>query len=87
MVAYLLPGDTLYPTSVGIPYFVLNFRISINKILSIVHGFVNNHTLAKECDEFRLLLGESLLILCDDPPLNRYVKKNRYFFLNRIKSF
>ena len=27
-----------------------------------------------ECDEFRLLLRDSLLILRDDPPLNRYVK-------------
>ena len=31
-------------------------------------------TLVKDCDEFRLLLRESLLILRDDPPLNRYVK-------------
>ena len=31
-------------------------------------------TLFKESDEFRLLLRGSILILCDDPPLNRYVK-------------
>ena len=37
-------------------------------------SFDDVETLAKECDEFRLLLRESLLILRDDPPLNRYVK-------------
>ena len=31
-------------------------------------------TLVKESDEFRLLLRESLLVLRDDPPLNRYVR-------------
>ena len=31
-------------------------------------------TLVKECDEFRLPLRESLLILRDDSSLNRYVK-------------
>ena len=37
-------------------------------------SFDDFETLAKERDEFRLLLRESLLILRDDPPLNRYVK-------------
>ena len=37
-------------------------------------SFDGFETLAKECDEFRLLLRELLLILRDDPPLNRYVK-------------
>ena len=36
-------------------------------------SFDDFETLAKECDEFRLLFRESLLILCDDPLLNRYV--------------
>ena len=37
-------------------------------------SFHDIETLVKESDEFRLLLRESLLILRDDPPLNRYVK-------------
>ena len=37
-------------------------------------SFDDFETLVKECDEFRFLLTESLLILYDDPPLNRYVK-------------
>ena len=37
-------------------------------------SFDDFETLAKECDKFRLLLRESLLILRDDPSLNRYVK-------------
>ena len=37
-------------------------------------SFDDFETLVKESDEFRLLLRESLLILHDDPPLNRYVK-------------
>ena len=37
-------------------------------------SFDDSGTLVKECNEFRLLLRESLLILRDDPPLNRYVK-------------
>ena len=35
-------------------------------------SFDDFKTLVKECDEFRLLLRESLLILRDDPILNRY---------------
>ena len=37
-------------------------------------SFDDFETLVKECDEFRLLLRESLLVFPDDPPLNRYVK-------------
>ena len=37
-------------------------------------SFDDFETLVKESDECRLLLRESLLILRDDPPLNRYVK-------------
>ena len=37
-------------------------------------SFDDFETLPKESDEFILLLRELLLILCDDPPLNRYVK-------------
>ena len=37
-------------------------------------SFDDFETLAKEFDEFRLFLRESLLILRDGPPLNRYVK-------------
>ena len=37
-------------------------------------NFDDFKTLVKESDEFRLLLRESLLMLRDDPPLNRYVK-------------
>ena len=37
-------------------------------------SFDDFETFAKERHEFRLLLRESLLILCDDPPWNRYVK-------------
>ena len=37
-------------------------------------SFDDFETLVKECDEFRLLLRESILILRDNPPLNRYVK-------------
>ena len=37
-------------------------------------SFDDFETLVKGSDEFRLLLRESLLILLDDPPLNRYVK-------------
>ena len=37
-------------------------------------SFDDFDTLVKECDEFRLLLRESLLLLLDDPPLNRSVK-------------
>ena len=36
-------------------------------------SFDDFKTLVKECDEFRLLLRESLLILRDDPILNTYV--------------
>ena len=36
-------------------------------------SFDDFKTLVKECDEFRLLLRESLLILRHDPILNRYV--------------
>ena len=36
-------------------------------------SFDDFEILVKECDNFRLLLRESLLILRDDPPLNRYV--------------
>ena len=47
-----------------------------DQIIHTVHNasFDGFETLARECDEFRLLLRESLLILCDDPFLNRYVK-------------
>ena len=37
-------------------------------------SFDDFESLVKECDEFRLLLRYSLLILRDDPSLNRYVK-------------
>ena len=37
-------------------------------------SFDDFETLVKECDEFKLLLRESFLILCDDPPLNNHVK-------------
>ena len=37
-------------------------------------SFDDSETFVKESDEFRLLLRESLLIMCDDLPLNRYVK-------------
>ena len=37
-------------------------------------SFDDFETLVKESDELRLLLRKSLLILHDDPPLNRYVK-------------
>ena len=37
-------------------------------------SFGDFETLVKEPDEFILLLRESLLMLCDDPPFNRYVK-------------
>ena len=37
-------------------------------------SFDDFETLVKECDEFRLLLRESFLILRDDPPLSKYVK-------------
>ena len=37
-------------------------------------SFDDFETLVKECDEFRLLLRESLLILRDDSPLHRHVK-------------
>ena len=37
-------------------------------------SFDDSETLAKEFDEFRLLLRESLLILHDGHPLKRYVK-------------
>ena len=37
-------------------------------------SFNDFETLIKECDDFELLRRESLLILRDDPPLNRYVK-------------
>ena len=48
------------------------------------HIFHTNHnasfddfeTLFKDSDEFRLLLRELLLILRDEPPLNRYVIKS-----------
>ena len=45
----------------------------------IVHAghnasFDDFETLVKECNEFRLLLRESLLTLRDDPPLNGYVR-------------
>ena len=36
-------------------------------------SFNDFETLIKECDDFELLLRGSLLILRDDPPLNRYV--------------
>ena len=37
-------------------------------------SFDNFETLVKKSDEFRLFLRELLLMLRDDPPLNRYVK-------------
>ena len=37
-------------------------------------SFDDFESLVKECDEFRFLLRHSLLILRDDPSLNRYVK-------------
>ena len=37
-------------------------------------SFYDFKTLANKCDKFRLLPRESLLILRDDPSLNRYVK-------------
>ena len=37
-------------------------------------SFDDFETLVKECDEFRFLLRESLLILREDAPLNRYIK-------------
>ena len=37
-------------------------------------SFDDFETLVKECHEFRLLSRESLLILRDEPPLNRYIK-------------
>ena len=37
-------------------------------------SFGDFETLVKEPDEFTLLLRESHLILCDDPPFNGYVK-------------
>ena len=45
-------------------------------IVHIGHNasFDDFKTLVKVFDDLRLLLRESLLILCDDPPLNRYVK-------------
>ena len=45
-------------------------------IFHAVHNtsFDDLETLVKESDEFRLLLRESLLVLRDDPPLNRCVK-------------
>ena len=39
-----------------------------------IASFDDFETLVKECDEFRRLLRESLLILHDDLPLNRYTK-------------
>ena len=49
---------------------------AFDHIIRTVHnsGFDDFETLVKECDEFRLLLRESHLILHDNPPLNRYVK-------------
>ena len=38
-----------------------------------IHGCRDEYVV-QECDEFRLLLRESVIILLDDPPLNRYVK-------------
>ena len=38
-----------------------------------IHG-CHDEYVVQECDEFRLLLRESVMILLDDPPLNRYVK-------------
>ena len=35
-------------------------------------SFYDLETLVKDSDEFRLFLRECLLILHDDPPLNRY---------------
>lgn len=37
------------------------------------HNVDDFETLVKEPDKFRLLISESLLILLDDLPLNRYV--------------
>ena len=37
-------------------------------------SFDSFETLVKEHDEFRLLLREPLLVLRDDPQLNKYVK-------------
>ena len=37
-------------------------------------SFDDFETLAKECDEFRLILRKSLWMLRDDPQLNRHVK-------------
>ena len=39
-----------------------------------IASFDDFETLAKDSDEFRLLLRELILILRDNPPLNRYVK-------------
>ena len=45
-------------------------------------SFDDFETIIKESDEFRLLLRESLVILRDDPPLNRYVKSIPLEFLS-----
>ena len=37
-------------------------------------SFDDFETLVRASDRFRLLLRKLLLIMCDDPPLNRYVK-------------
>ena len=50
-------------------------------------SFDDFKTLVKECDEFRLLLRESLLILRDDPILNRYansIPRELFSYLSQI---
>ena len=46
-------------------------------------SFDDFETLIEESDEFRRFLRESLLILSDDPPLNRFAKLN--FFHNYLQ--
>ena len=63
---------------------LFTFKDKINKLLhsNLVYkthtdqsaSFDDFETLVKESDEFRLFVREWLLILRDDPPLNRYVK-------------
>ena len=51
-------------------------HILLDHIFHMGHNasFDDFETIIKESDEFRLLLRESLVILRDDPSLNRYVK-------------
>ena len=58
-------------------FFYYKFHKTIfcpKKIANLDKTIKTFETLIKECDEFSLLLRESLLILPDDPLLNRYVK-------------